>query len=372
MTIGFKYSKSILLAAILVTLVIFAPGAKAAFKYLTEGMEAPDVKGQDIVSGETISSKELAKENLVIIVFWATWSERSLEQLKEMSDLYEEFAGNPIKIIAVNVDGQNLSGTALKAVETKITKLDLSIPVIIDKSLDIYYKYGVIAVPSTAVVDTSGTLRYGPAGYSLTTRDRIIDSIQIFLGIKKPDLATSFREGYQPKKRSSRFYNMALNLSQINMHERALAVLDSAKIADTLFSAPYSLTGEVLINLDRSEEAVTEFVRAVELDTMSVTAWAGWGRALLKSGDHDLALEKLTKALELDDAYTPALLDLGLCLSQTGQTEAAIDSLEEARDLNRTDPKVHFYLGEVYKKAGQYSEAAEAFSQALQLIYPPD
>lgn len=352
--------------------IIFTPQATAAFRYLTEGMGAPDVKGKDLATGEMVSSRELSKDNLVIIVFWSTWSARSLEQLKDMSDMYQEFTASPIKMIAVNVDGPQLSKAARQAVETTVKNLKLSFPVIIDKNLDIFYQYGVIAVPSTAVVDTSGTLRYGPAGYSLTTKDRIVDSIQIFLGLKQPDTTTVFRAGYRPNDRSSRYYNMALNLNRIRMFERALAAIDSAKSIDSLFSAPYSLQGDVMLKLDRAEEAVSEYARAVALDSMSVAAWSGWGRALLKTGQLELAMEKLAKTLELDDAYTPAFLDLGLCLSETGETQKAIDSLEKARDLNLVDPTVYYYLGQVYLKAGQAGQAAHAFSRALELIYPPE
>ena len=149
----FRYHPQTILFAIMIMAgIIFNPQATAAFRYLTEGMDAPDVKGKDLATGEMVSSRELSKDNLVIIIFWSTWSARSLEQLKDMSDLYRDFSTSPIKMIAVNVDGPQLSNAARLAVETTVKNLKLSFPVIIDENLDIFYQYGTsVAFPSGLV-----------------------------------------------------------------------------------------------------------------------------------------------------------------------------------------------------------------------------
>lgn len=358
--------------ALLVLSVIIAPSATAAFKYLSEGMRAPEVSGVDIESGEKVSTKQWLGDNLVIVVFWSTWSPRSIEELESLKEIHSSYQDKAIKIIAVNVEGQTISPVARDKIKATLADLDLPFPVIMDDKLSIFYEFGVIAVPSTAVLDSSGILKYGPAGFSLTTKDRIVDSIDVFLGLKKPDKVAQFRKGYEPKIKSSRFYNMALNLGLKRSWERALTILDSAEAADTMFAGPHTLRGDIMLRLERYDEASASFARATELDSMVVAAWAGWGQSLLKIGTVEEAIGKLEHALELDSEYTPAFLDLGLCLAQQGLYDDAIDSLIKAKELNLADPTVHYYLGQVYRKAGKDDKAIESYIKALELLYPSD
>jgi Flp pilus assembly protein TadD/alkyl hydroperoxide reductase subunit AhpC len=363
---GWKYLTLILTLVI----IIAVAEASAAFKYAAVGMEAHDFTGEDIISGNKISIGDLHRDHLVIVVFWATWSPRSLTQLAEMKVLKDEYVGRNIEVVAVNVDAPKLSVTVRTLIAETVKEMDIKFPVIIDEGLEIFYTYGVIAVPSTAIVDTSGTLRYDPGGYGLLTRDIIEDSIKVFLGIDLDKLKTKPPKGYQPKPKSARYFNLALNLKKTGMLDRALENLDLAFQADSLFPTPYTLRGEILLQLGRFEEADSVFARAADLDSTGVTIWAGWGRTLMYAGKTDEAREKLAYALALNDSYTPALIDLGLCLAKQDDYDAAIDSISKASELNRGDPMIYYYLGQVYRQAGREGEAALAYLKALSIIYP--
>jgi tetratricopeptide (TPR) repeat protein len=279
--------------------------------------------------------------------------------------------GLPVKIVAVNVEGQSISASIRKTVIDVAKDLDLPFPVIIDDGLDVFYDYGVVAVPSTAVLDTSGVLRYGPAGFSLTTGDLIADSIEVLLGIKQATATTAVRMGYRPKNKASRYYNLALNLFKQRMFERALSNLELSVSDDSGFSAPHNLRGEIFLRLGQLPEALEEFALAVSLDSGSVAAWTGWGRALMRHGDVDGTYNKISAALTLDDSYTPAFLLLGLVLAEQGRTSEALDSLAKAKELNERDPDIHFYTGQVLLLADDTAQAAAAYKTALEILYPP-
>jgi tetratricopeptide (TPR) repeat protein len=272
--------------------------------------------------------------------------------------------------VAINVDAPKLTPAARSMIDKTVKDLDLPFDIIIDEGLKIFYSYGVIAVPSTAVVDTSGALRYGPSGYSLATRDIIVDSIEMFLGLSQPDTIITFFQRYRPTRRATRYYNMAVNLYQRGMYERALSSLDSAEVADKKFAAVHALRGQVYLYLDKSAEAASAFEAATQLDTASVPTWAGWGHALLKLGQIDAAKEKLNKSLSIEDTYTPALMDLGLCWAETDSLDHAINSLEKAAELNMMDPKIHYYLGQLYLKAGDSGKTIQSYLKALSIHYP--
>lgn len=350
--------------------IFFVTSGTAAFRYLQEGMTAPSIKGNDIISGGDVSSEEYLKDNIVIITFWATWSARSLQELSDLKTLAEKYRDLPLKIIAVNVENQLISPSLKEKITEVSREMELPFPVIIDKGLESFYSYGVIAVPSTAVLDTSGILRYAPSGYSLTTKDYIVDTIEVLLGLKKPSAESVLVEGYVPRPKASRYYNLALQLANQRMWSRAISNLNRAQQADSNFSAPYNLHGQVLLKMGKPEQAIDEFKMSVALDSNSVAARSGLGRSLLKSGQMDSAFDILSEVLIMDNTYSPAILDMAICLSEKGETEKAVGFLLDARELNPMNPEVYYYLGEIYLKAGRNGDALDSFRSALDIVYP--
>lgn len=363
------FRREVLLA---VLIILVAVNASAAFKYTAVGMEAHEFSGEDIVTGNQISIRDLYKDNLTIVVFWATWSPRSIEQLRDMNELRNEYPGKAIEIVAVNVDAPQISATVRAQITEIVKSMDLQIPVIIDEELKIFYTYGVIAVPSTAIIDTAGTVRYDPGGYGMRIKDVIVDSVKAFLGLATATLQDTLPPGYEPSKKSARYYNLALNLKQTGMYDRALENLELSRQADSLFAAPVALMGEILFQQGKLDEARAAYSRGASLDSTGVAIWAGWGRTLLLSGDSIAAREKLEKALALDENYTPALIDMGLCLAYQDSIEKSLELLTQAAGLNRGDPTTHYYLGLAYRKAGKDGEAAQAFVEALSILYPDE
>lgn len=363
-----RISSGLLCAVFL--LMIFSPSATGAFKYLREGMTAPKIVGTDLATSALISSEAWVGSNVVVVVFWATWSERSLEELRDLSAFAADHPDMAMKIVAVNVEGQTLSAPKRSSIIQVATELQLPFPVIIDEDLALFYEFGVIAVPSTAIIDTTGILRYGPSGYSLTTHDRIIDSVKVLLGLAEPGAEIALVEGYRPNAKSSRYCNMALNQINRRQHKRALKNLDQAVAADSGFAQPHILRGEVYLTLDSLALATESFAQAVKLDSGSVAALTGLGIAYLRAGQLDSAHPMFAGALLIDDTYTPAALNLGLCLAGQGLLDAALDSVQKAHFLNQRDPLILYYLGQLQLKAGDTGLAAASYETALELLFP--
>jgi len=186
--------------------VLSVPTATAAFRYLHEGMKIPPLEGKDIITNQDITSEAYLKDNnMLIIVFWATWSKRSLDELKALKEIALQYSGKSMKIIAVNVDDTIITATRKNRILQIIKDLELPFPAIIDNNLELFYKFGVIAVPSTAITDPTGIIRYGPAGYSLSTKDFIVDSIEVLLGLKDTAELAVAKKGYVPNNKALRY-----------------------------------------------------------------------------------------------------------------------------------------------------------------------
>ncbi len=369
----FRDMKKLILGNVIfvLCLVLFAPEASAGFKYVHEGMLSPKVEGEDLLTGERISLSGLRQDKIVAIVFWATWSERSLDELRELNEMASRLGDLPFAIVAVNVESETISAQVRSEIEAVVKELELTFPVIVDDGLGIFYEFGVIAVPSTAIVDHEGYLRYSPAGYSLLVRDVIEDSVKSLLGLEIAVATMIPEERYKPQKKATRYYYLAAKLARQRMYERAISHLEMAKQADSGFAAPFSLQGEIFLRLDSIEFARREFREAITRDSSSAAVWVGLAETFLLSGDSDSAYQALASAIEMDASYAPALTSIGLCLAEQGRIAEGLDSLNRASQLNIRDPRAHYYTGKVSLMVNDSLQAVLSYKQALSILYPP-
>ena len=256
----------------------------------------------------------------------------------------------------------------MKEISSKSVELDLPFPIIVDEGLKTFYAYGVIAVPSIALVDGAGHLRYGPAGYSYIIRDRIVDSTEVLLGLREAGALAVLAPVYRPKPKASRYYHLGRRLASQRLYERALSNLDKSAEVDTGFSSPYSLKGQIQLSMGNWDEAERNFARSVELDSTSVAAMAGWGRSLLRQDRPDEAAAKLSAALELDDTYTPALVDLAECRTREGDLDEAWTLYEAARELNPRNPELLFHIGRFLRQKGETSSSVAVYKTAIEQL----
>ena len=98
----------------------------------------------------------------------------------------------------------------------------------------------------------------------------------------------------------------------------AIACCERAISVDPTFGNPYNDIGAYLLELDRPEEAIPWFRRAIEAPRYEarVYPWMNLGRAFERLGRFGEAIEHLRKALEIQPGYTPAAHALDRLLSR--------------------------------------------------------
>ncbi|WP_191965760.1 hypothetical protein, partial [Oryzomonas sagensis] len=75
--------------------------------------------------------------------------------------------------------------------------------------LDYFHDLGIIALPTTVIVDKERVIRYELSGYPLVGAEEMADFVTASLEGAKPAIAA--KKGYQPTKNALRFYNMGRN-----------------------------------------------------------------------------------------------------------------------------------------------------------------
>ncbi len=347
---------------VIVILLISLPAA-GAFKYLTVGMDSPKIESEGLDYDSLIKGKTL------LVVFWASWSKRSLEQLDDLQEIYSSYKDSNLVIIAINVEKEVLTSVEKDSIKSLYASRGYTFPLVIDEGLKIFYTYGVIAVPSTALVDSTGTLRYAPAGYSLGTRDKLFDSIMVLLGKKEahemPELLT---QGYRPDKRALRYYYLGLNLYNKGLFKQALDNLHKSASLDTLFSTPLGLIGNIWMDNNDCDSALVYLQEAVRLDSMNVSALAGLGECLWQKGDTAGTKDLLNHSIPLDSAFTPLrLLQVKTLVADNMLTEA-LAVLDECLDYHQNNPQIHYMKGTILRLQGQFELASNSFLKAYKLL----
>ncbi len=133
--------------------------------------------------------------------------------------------------------------------------------------------------------------------------------------------------------------------------------------------------GAALDYLEREEEAVLAYQRAIELEPRPL-AYNGLGDVYTALGRYDEAIAAYQQAIELNPAYAWPHHNLGLLYEHRGDYEAAIPLYRQALELHQRDKDKAVTwdnLGNVYAALGESDEAMAAYRWAsvLNPTYAP-
>lgn len=345
----------------------FTPQAVAAFKHVQEGMESPAFTLESL-EGKKVNLEDYKGKKAIVVVFWASWSSRSLDELKDLQSLGEKYRDQGLAVLAINADNLKLSSQDLVQIKTEVAARQITFPVLLDHGLEIYNAYGVVATPSTALVDKEGKIHFSLAGYNLMMKDQLEDMVREILGLAVAKKAER-KEGYIPPRAAMLNYNAGRNLYNKGQGDKAMPYLTKAVEADPKFSAPQNLLGMIYLRQGKKDQALAALQKAVELDANSVSAHANLAKVYYENKSFDLAEKELREALRLDPNYTPAQAVLGLTLAAKGQGAEAEKVLRQALELSPRDAYLYYDLGQIYEAQGASPQALSAYKEGLKLIF---
>jgi tetratricopeptide (TPR) repeat protein len=363
------------LAALFVFGCVFhvAPKAAAAFKNVNVGTEAPAFKLADL-SGTEVSLDSFKGDNAVLVVFWATWSARSLEELRDVQKLVAEYGPKGLKAVAVNVEHEHATDDDLRSIREKVAALNLTYPVLLDKGLDTFRNYGVVAVPSTGVLGAGHVLRYAFNGYPSFVFLDMKSQVEELLGLKPKETAVAEKAdtAHKPTRAALLNYNLGRRLYAFGMAEKAEPKLRAAAAADPQWAAPNVLLGEVLLSRSKKDpgkvaEAKKAFEAAVASEEGNVVARTGLARVYWLSGQGTEAEREVDAVLKRNATYPPAMLLKASILARKGDLPGAEKLIRGAIELNPQDPLSHVLAGRAYEEAKDLVKAAAMYRKAWEL-----
>jgi tetratricopeptide (TPR) repeat protein len=256
-------SRFTLIALPIVTLTLLSP--EWADAYAEPGTIVENVELKTLAGGKEKLLSNKVKAN--IFVFFRPAQERSTDALKQMAACEKEFAGKPVRWVAL------VSSTEKpEEVQPMVTESGIKMPVLIDEGDALYNKLGIRLHPMVGIMDAKGKLFAIEPYRQIEYCDLIRTRIQIALGEKtEADLARIENPdkgglpGDDPMKKATRDVNMARRLFEIGQYQKAI---DRAKKALEIAPIPrgFSLQAEGYSKLGKCAEANTLADQALKLD----------------------------------------------------------------------------------------------------------
>lgn len=92
---------------------------------------------------------------IVILNFWASWCEPCKIEMPHFQTIYEQYEQD-LEILAVNYTTKD----KLKDVKNFVQNHALTFPILLDETGDISTMYGAFALPTTIILDRTGTIAH--------------------------------------------------------------------------------------------------------------------------------------------------------------------------------------------------------------------
>ncbi len=147
----------------------------------------------------------------------------------------------------------------------------------------------------------------------------------------------------------------------------ALALTEAFLAKNRATADVLHLSGYAKVILERPQEALEDFRKAVKLEPDTPAYRNSLGIAAQMDGDHEQARRQFARACQLDGANPTYWFNLGNALRDLGTSAEAADAYEAALRHLPDDPEILNNLGIVLRDDGRVDEAVDIFRKARDL-----
>lgn len=341
------FRRSVVFLTLVGVFTFSVSGAAAAFRNIKVGDPALPFNLKDL-DGREHSLNTYSEAESVLIFFWATWSQRSLTELADLSKFQDRYGEKGLQILAINVENQELDDGEISNIRSIIQENDIKFPVLIDRGLKTYNEWGVIATPTTALVSSDGVITFDLSSYPTSGYVDMDTAIRKTLGIYTENVQEAEAAvSYEPTREALLHFGLGKRHAEKGFMTKALPELEKAAEADSGWAQPQMYLGYVHSRTGDKTQAMASLDRAFILDP-DITE-IRWLRAYLMTTDE-----------KVDDA-----LALLLGKEFADKTNKADPSGPGTLAEEKTDQTVDLSGVIALKEEGRTADAAAALEQLL-------
>lgn len=188
---------------------------------------------------------------------------------------------------------------------------------------------------------------------------------------------------YPPKTDDSLAHNLWGNaLLSLKRTNEAIEQYKKALDIDPDFASAFNNWGNALLDLKRPKEAIGQYKKAIDIDPMFASPYNNWGNALLILGDisqshghyyegichFKMAIALYKKTISLDPKFAIAYINLGNAFTRIEQYD---DAIVQYKNAIATDPQyaaaAYNNWGQTLVNSGQLEDAIEQYINAIKI-----
>ncbi len=387
---GQRFSFTYLIIKLLIVMSIISslPAASFALIGIREGdvpkeFTLPDLNGSLVNSGDYFGSKP------VIIVFWElamskSFLDYSMDELRFLNDFYEKHhdkSGLEIFAIYTPEEDREIPESEIERVKNLIKVNRIKFPVLIDTGFKIFREYGVIALPSTLMIDKTGKIKFIYPSFPLASQPLFTEEIKSLIGIIKPAPDMEAKNADGPGSHSDRLYSYAHQMYKRGLVEQALSPLKKSMQMAPEYAPSHNLMGIILWKIGNLKDAADEFELAIKLDKNNAPAYFNYGLLLFENDKYAEAEAHIKSAVSLNNNLAEAHYVLGMIYKKRKHVSDALKELEEALtlfDKKKKTPALYdtsdynrisvlYSLSKLYAENGDYKKALDLLIKATQV-----
>lgn len=333
------------------------------------------VAGAALKKGETAPPfkelETLQKKPMVILYFFKLDSKPSVDGLRYLTELSDQYRKEGISILTISADDP-------KAIERHLKSHPLPFPVVRDSG-KIFDQYQVkVILPTTYILGAGGRISDVLEGGGPSSHRFITTVAERSLQLKKTGIAKTLFETAlktNPKdaaaqsglgrvflkegkldRAEAEFSKVALlkspeailgkeGLAELHLqkgeHEKALAFAEQVEKESPESGLVHLVKGNVLAGQGKQEEALAEFTRATEgklsSDSQRAAAFNNAGRIHSELGDYPLAEKMYQEAVVHNPFSSEILANRGVLYEKQGQPKKALALYQEALSADPED-----------------------------------
>jgi tetratricopeptide (TPR) repeat protein len=166
-------------------------------------------------------------------------------------------------------------------------------------------------------------------------------------------------------------YRFALGLKNHWLSRAILEgiVLDKA-LLKTLITAcdlavAHNNCGTVWFNKGMLDEAISEYIQAIDINPIYVEAYINLGVAYREKGMLDESIAQHKKAIDIDPNLVIGYINLGVTYHMKGIFDEAIAQYKHVLRIDPNNADAHFNLGVAYRNKGMINEAISEYEHAV-------
>jgi len=178
-----------------------------------------------------------------------------------------------------------------------------------------------------------------------------------------------YDESLKLEEYAGSYNNRGIAYAKLNKYEQAIEDFSKAIELDPDFAEAYNNRGLSYAELNEHEQAIKDYDKAIELNPNYAVAYNNRGNAYAKLNKYKQAIEDYDRAIKLNPALAGAYNNRGIAYAKLNKYERAIKDYGKAIELNPDFVEAYGNRGIAYLEIHRYEESARDLKKAGILFF---